>query len=184
MNGILELDGEAIDVVDAAVIRDRSWGPRPVVVPQEKNRGAYLFAMAADDHAFQAFAINPTPWQEDPIYGTTENVVSGFYVKDGVEGRLVSGTRQVLERGDDGRPQRELLLATDEHGRELHARGEMVTPLRWTCWGDIFNFWAYMQWSIDGADPAPGEVQDWFMSRHWSSVMRQRATAEIVAAHA
>lgn len=168
MNGILELDGESIEVVDAGVFRDRSWGPRPVLQAQDKARGALVFARADSGHAFQAWAMSGLPWRDDPILGTTESVASGFYVRDGVVGALTSGTRQVVERAAAGRPVREVVEATDEHGRTLHAEGLVTAGIRWPgIYGDIMAFWCHERWTLDGRD-APGEVQEWIMCRHFA----------------
>jgi hypothetical protein len=168
MNGTLEINDEHVDVVDAGVFRDRSWGPRPLVQAQDKARGALLFARANKEHGFQAWAISELPWREDPIIGTTEKVVSGFYLDGGTIGALVSGTRRVIERAPSGRPIREIVEATDEHGRTLHAEGHVTAGLRWPgLYGDIMAQWCYENWSLDGQN-APGEVQEWMMCRHFA----------------
>lgn len=173
MNGSLVLEGEPIDVVDAAVIKDRTWGPRRILIEQRKPRGSYLFARADRDNSFQAFAMSDRPWEQDPIVGAPDPVVHGFYVRDGVAGRLVSGTRRVLERHPDGRPVRETLDATDEHGRELHAVGEIVSLLKWhSPYGGVMTHWCYENWSFDGHTDAPGELQDWLMGRQMSRWIR------------
>lgn len=178
MNGTLQLGSEVIDVVDAAVIRDRSWGPRRTLRRDRKPRGAYLFARADRDHCFQAFAMSDLPWEEDPIIGTTERVVSGFYVKDGIEGRLVSGTRQVLSRSADGKPMHESITAVDEHGRTLKAEGRLVSALKWHSYlGGIMAYWCYHEWTLDGRPDVPGESQDWFANQHYSKWMRERVRA-------
>jgi hypothetical protein len=173
MNGSLVLEGEAIEVRDAAVIKDRTWGPRRILIEQRKPRGSYLFARADRDSSFQAFAMSDRPWEQDPIVGAPDPVVHGFYVRDGVPGRLVSGTRRVLERHPDGRPVRETLDALDEHGRELHAVGEIVSLLKWhSPYGGVMTHWCYESWSFDGHADAPGELQDWLMGRHMSQWVR------------
>ncbi|HEY1973260.1 MAG TPA: hypothetical protein VGH89_35280 [Pseudonocardia sp.] len=173
MNGSLVLEGEPIDVVDAAVIKDRTWGPRRILIEQRKPRGSYLFARADRDNSFQAFAMSDRPWEQDPIVGAPDPVVHGFYVRDGVAGRLISGTRRVLERHPDGRPVRETLDATDEHGRELHAVGEIVSLLKWhSPYGGVMTHWCYENWSFDGHTDAPGELQDWLMGRQMSRWIR------------
>jgi hypothetical protein len=49
------------------------------------------------------FSVADRPWEEDPVIDMVDTVTSGFYVRDGVVGRLVSGTRRCVERGPDGR---------------------------------------------------------------------------------
>jgi len=174
MNGTLVVNGETVDVVDAAVLRDRSWGPRKTIQPMNKWRGSYCFARGSAHNAFNLFSLNQTPWEQDPIEGTTEKVVSGFYVRDGVEGSLVDGTHRA-ERGPDGRPLRQIIDAVDHLGRELHAESELVSFVKWhSLYGDYMAFWCYSDWTFDGHTRAPGEVQDYFMCRHYSKWMRQK----------
>jgi hypothetical protein len=173
MSGSLVIEGESIEVRDAAVIKDRTWGPRRILIGQRKPRGSYLFARADKDNSFQAFAMSDLAWEDDPIVGVPDPVVHGFYVKDGVEGRLVSGTRRVLERHPDGRPIRETLEAVDEHGRQLVATGEIVSLLKWhSPYGGVMTYWCYENWSFDGHVDAPGELQDWLMGRQMSRWIR------------
>ena len=147
---------------DAASLRDRSWGPRPLVQAQDKARGALCFARADANNAFQAWVRSDIPWQDDPLIGTTETLTHGWYVKDGVEGDLVSGTRRVLERGADGRPLREVFEGVDEHGRTLRAEGSVVCHLKLhAIYGDIVSFWYYQNWTFGDHKEAPGEVQEW-----------------------
>jgi hypothetical protein len=168
INGTLELDDETIQVTDAGVFRDRSWGPRPVLQAQDKTRGALLFARADADHAFQAWTNSVHPWTDDPIDDAEDAIVSGFYVRDGLTGTLTSGTRRVLERAPSGRVLREVVEATDEHGRTLHAEGLVTAGIRWPgLYGDITAFWCHEHWTLDG-QPAPGEVQEWIMARHFA----------------
>ncbi len=56
--GTLLIEGERIEVSDAAVIKDRTWGPRRILIGQRKPRGSYTFARANRDNAFQAFAMS------------------------------------------------------------------------------------------------------------------------------
>ncbi|GAA5149107.1 hypothetical protein GCM10023321_12490 [Pseudonocardia eucalypti] len=173
MNGSLRIEGEAIDVVDAAVIKDRTWGPRRILIGQPKPRGSYTFARADRDNSFQAFAMSDRDWETDPLVGAADPVVHGFYVRDGVQGRLVSGVRRVLERRPDGRPVREELDAVDEHGRELHAVGTVRSLMKWhSPYGGVMTFWCYEDWSFDGHRDAPGELQDWTMGRQFSRWVR------------
>lgn len=166
INGQLEIRGEAIDVRNAAALRDRSWGPRRMVSTQNRLRGAYTYAMSPDDNGFLAFSSSELPLEDDPIIGTTERVTAGYYVKDGELGRLVSGTRQ-CERSPDGRPVRERIEAVDDRGRKLVAEGEISSLLEWPgLFGNTLVYWALQRWSFDGYQDAPGEVQDHMLFRH------------------
>jgi hypothetical protein len=182
IDGTLVVNGETVDVVDAAVLRDHSWGARKVIQPLVKWRGGYCFARGSADNAFNLFAVNQQPWEEDPFEDTTEQVVSGFYIKDGIEGALVSGERRCVERGSDGRPLRETIEAKDHLGRTLQADGEVVCMVKWPAlYGDYMVFWCYEAWSFDGHTDAPGELQDYIMCRHYSRWMRSKRGAAAVA---
>jgi len=173
ISGTLQLDGETIELHDAPTFRDRSWGPRPVLQHQDKTRGALVFARANSEHAFQAWAMSPLPWRDDPVLGTTENIASGFYVKDGVIGAITTGTRRVIDRSPTGQPIHEIVHATDEHGRALYAEGRVTVGLRWPgLYGDVMALWCLEHWTLDGV-PAPGEVQEWFMCRQFADWRRR-----------
>lgn len=173
MEGTLVIEGERIEVTDAAVIKDRTWGPRRILIGQQKPRGSYTFARANKESAFQAFAMSALPWKDDPLVGAADPVAHGFYVKDGVTGHLTGGTRMVLERRPDGTPVREVIDAVDEHGRRLYAEGEVVSLLKWhSPYGGVMTYWCYENWSFDGFDAAPGELQDWMMGRQFTAWTR------------
>jgi hypothetical protein len=104
MNGRLTVRGEKIDVVDAAVLRDHTWGPRPVRSDIDRMRGGYLYAQTPDGSSgFNIFSVSGYPIDEDPIDGTTEVITSGFYLKDGKVGHVEQGTRRCTERGEADR---------------------------------------------------------------------------------
>lgn len=173
IDGTLEIHGERVVLADCVCLKDRSWGPRRVIIPMDKKRVGYASAMVAEDHAFHVWAISQLPWDEDPLSDTTEQIVSGYYVKDGRLGEVLTGTRRCLQRGPDGRPVRELIEATDTLGRELHAEGESSgCVLRWPgCYGDYQVFICLLRWTIDGHSDVPGEVQDYMQFRTYRRFM-------------
>ena len=178
MNGSLVVNCERIDVVNAATLRDRSWGPRPMVQSMNKSRGALVFARQDADNCFQAWFKSALPWETDPLEGTTEVLTHGWYVKDGVASNLVSGVHRVLERGPDGRPLREIVEAQDELGRTLYAEGRPVCHLKLhAIYGDIVSFWYFSEWSFDSFSGVPGEVQEWIMARLYSLWHREKLCA-------
>lgn len=179
MNGTLLVNGERIDVVDAATLRDRSWGPRPLVQSMNKSRGALVFARHDADNCFQAWFKTSLPWETDPLLGTSEALTHGWYVKDGLVSDLVSGVHRVVERGPDGRPLREIVEATDQLGRKLYAEGRPVCHLKLhAIYGDIVSFWYYANWTFDGHLDAPGEVQEWIMARLYSRWRKELLAAK------
>jgi len=169
MNGVMTIRGQEIPVVNAAVLRDHSWGPRPVRSNIDRMRGGYLYGQTPDGSGgFNIFSVSEYPIDEDPIVGTTERITSGFYIKDGLRGHIENGTRRCIERGADGRPLKEIIEATDEHGRTLYAEGTVRNWLRWPgLFGDVMVFWCYETWNFDGHQEAPGELQDYMTYRHY-----------------
>jgi hypothetical protein len=157
MRGSFSVDGESYDV-DCYSMRDRSWGPRKLLAV----RLAYPWAVAADDHSFLAPACSDLPLDEDPVIGTEERIMagSGWYMRDGVKSNLVDGTLKVVERGIDGRPLREVIDATDELGRILHAEGETRNLLKLSIYGNWFDWYSLAEWEFDGAR-AYGEIEDY-----------------------
>lgn len=160
VRGTVNLEGEILDV-DCFSMRDHTWGPRPIGDPP---RACYHWAIASEADMFYVTAVSELPIDEDPIRGTTERVVTGFYIKDGIEGHLVSGTRRVVERDDDGRPRHEVIDAIDDLGRTLHADGYCRTWLKWTLYAHWFDWWALTEWEFDGLR-GWGEVNDYFTFR-------------------
>lgn len=184
MNGTLEIYGERVELRDSVCLKDRSWGPRKVLIPMDKKRVGYASAMASPDHAFHVWAISDLPWDEDPMVDTTEGIVSGYYVKDGERGEVLSGTRRCLERGEDGRPVREVIEATDTLGRELYAEGESTgCVLRWPgCYGDYMVFIVLMKYTLGDATDVPGEVQDYHAFRTYRRFMLEQRDLEAAMA--
>jgi hypothetical protein len=165
-SGRIEVGGRTIEVSDAPGVRDRSWGPRRMLSNTPRPRGSYLYGQAGPDHAFQATVLSPHPTDQDPVVGVVDQVHSGAYIRDGIIGALVSGSRRVTGRGPDGHIREQVLDAVDEHGRTLHAEGTVVHGLRWPgIYGDIMAFWSYATWELDGHPEVPGEDQEFFTSR-------------------
>jgi len=156
MTGTLVLHGEEIQI-DCFSQRDHSWGKRRYTT---NPRSDFPWAIASEDHAFHLWAISDLPFDDDPIIGTTENVITGWYRKDGVTSKVISGSRHVIERGDDGRPLSVRLEATDELGRELHAVGTAKNWLNWYAY-QMFQWWSLAEFEFDGVH-AYGEMQDLF----------------------
>ena len=128
--------------------------------------GAYPFVVASDDSHVQLYAMSELPCDEDTIEGTSERVVSGWYVKDGIKGDLTSGTRRCLEWDDRGRSRRELIEATDHLGRTLQAEGELLTWYKFTLYSDWLDIFSLAKWRFDG-QVAWGESQDYLLFRQY-----------------
>lgn len=150
--GSMLLDGERI-AIDCVSLRDRTWGPHR---PGATRSGDYFWAIASPDSHWHAI----TGTGEDGV----ERVLNGYLQRDGVCGELVSGERRVLARNGDA-PARVRLDAVDEHGRELHAEGEVQTTLRWTGWPGRLAYWTLTRWHWDG-EQGWGENQEFFPLAH------------------
>ena len=151
LTGSIVLDGERVPV-DGFSLRDRSWGPHR---PGAARSGDYLWAIA--DEREHWHAITAARSSEHP---GLDEVVNGYLVRDGELGELVTGERRVVERRA-GAPVRVELDAEDEHGRALHARGEVRSVLRWLGWPGRLTFWTLTDWRWDGHQ-GWGEDQEFF----------------------
>jgi hypothetical protein len=147
--------------VNCFALRDHSWGPRTL---DGWPRTGWSFGIASEASSFMAISSCERRWDDDPIDGTTESIVAGWYVKDGVKGNLVSGARRVVKRGDDGRPVTETISATDDLGRELRAEGEAVSLLKWTGYNDCFVWYNLASWEFDG-QRCWGELDEYYLFR-------------------
>jgi hypothetical protein len=165
LSGTITLRGERIEV-DSGSLRDHTWGPRPMFTTSPVMRGAYPFCVADDDHHFQLYAMQETPEDEDPIIGTTERVVSGWYVKDGIKGDLVSGTRRCTVRDAQGLSRHEVIEATDHLGRVLRAEADLQSWFKFTLYSDLLDVFSLAKWSFDGRE-VWGESQDYMLFRQY-----------------
>lgn len=173
VRGEVVVEGESY-AVDAWSLRDHSWGPRPEIGGADPARGGYSWAMASTSSAFQVHAMSPLPSDNDPIIGTTEKVVGGWYVKDGVMADLVSGEYRTTERRDDGAPLTVELEAVDALGRTLRATGKSRNRLQWHGYTIILNWWCLASWEFDGLE-ASGEIQDYYTLRRQRLFRRSKS---------
>lgn len=136
--GTLTLDGEHFDI-DCYAIRDRTWGPHRAGA---QRSGDYLWAVASPDDHWHALTMQSrTPG--------VEKVVGGYLHTDGRLGELVKGEHRVTKR-DNGAPAHVVIDAVDNHGRTLHAEGEVRTALRWLGWPGRLTYWALTDWRWNG----------------------------------
>ncbi|EHB58772.1 hypothetical protein MycrhDRAFT_1208 [Mycolicibacterium rhodesiae JS60] len=169
LRGTINYHGRVIEI-DCPSLRDHTWGPRPTLTTMARMRGAYPFAVAADDHHFHLYAMSMLPCDEDPIAGTTEQVVSGWYTRDGVQADLVSGTRRCLERAADGTSLYEVLDATDSLGRRLYAEGRPANWFKFTLYSDWLDIFSLTRWTFDGVE-VWGESQDYLLFRQFRKLV-------------
>jgi hypothetical protein len=151
--GTIVLHGEEI-AVDAFGMRDRSWGPRPQygqgIHGGQSMRGGYSYATASESDAFHAITMD---------FGTGAIAIHGYLMRDGEWAKLTGGSREVLERDDDGAPLRVVIEGTDEKGRELHAEGRTHNALSFLINPNLFTFNCLTEWTFDGVT-AWGEDHD------------------------
>jgi hypothetical protein len=159
LTGHVVIEGERIEV-DCFSIRDHTWSPR---YPKDVRLG-YCWAIASKERSFCVQFRSTEPFDSDPIIDTVQAIASGWYARDGVIGRVVSGTREVTSRREDGSPLTETVIVTDEHGRELVALGTSRTLLKWTGYTDVFAWYQFADWEFDGIS-SHGEMQEYFPFR-------------------
>ena len=169
LKGVIELDGEVIHV-DHWSQRDRSWGPRRLA---GNPRGLFPWAIHNKDHAFHVLAVPDLRPEEDSGIGTTERIITGWYLKDGIYGDFSSGKCQVTKRGDDGAPLTMTIDATDHLGRVFHAEGRARNMLNWHGYPFLLMWWAGYEWSFDGIT-AWGELQDYWPLQHSRELIRSQ----------
>ena len=90
VTGELRLLGERIPV-DCISVRDRSWGRRPEHLGR-RSRFSYCFGATSTNDAFLAFCRPPNHVDE------TEELTSGYLIRDGEVRRLVSATARQRTR--------------------------------------------------------------------------------------
>lgn len=160
------LGGEELEI-NCWSNRDHSWGPRRIT-PQTP-RGDFPWAIASENHAFHLTVRGELDPADDPVDGSVESILCGWYMRDGEVAAVNSGTRRCVERGADGRPIRVVLEATDSLGREFKAEGKCVNWLHWPGYPHYFQWWSLAEWQFDGVT-AWGDISDWYpthQSRRW-----------------
>lgn len=160
--GQIVLHGETIDI-DSYSVRDRSWGPRPGphVPGTSKPRGprpevdpakagrppytpmgvGYVFGTQDASEMFLAYTL-PGIWDG----AAADPVTTGYLVRGGTYGRLVSGNRRCEFDAEMGWMTKIWLEATDEHGRDLNAVGTLISHH-----GERGQGSGYFHWEWEGA---------------------------------
>jgi hypothetical protein len=176
MSGEIVLEGERI-AVDCLSCRDRSFGPhRAGSMP----RVSYSFAVADENSGFMIYTTSKHAPADDPWFGTVEPVVGGWVLKDGTTEPVTGGERR-LERFDDTRPQREVILFEDRRGRQYEANGEVRNHLFFDGYPGTHFWWCMTKWEYDGK-VCWGETQDGGSIEGWRRLFRRRLQAAAEAA--
>jgi hypothetical protein len=138
LTGALTLDAERFEI-DCYSIRDRTWGPHRPGAPRS---GDYLWAVASPDDHWHAISMESRKQGVDKVIG-------GYLFADGRLGELVKGERRVDARRDNA-PAHVAVEAVDDHGRTLHAEGQVRTALRWLGWPGRLTYWTLTDWRWNG----------------------------------
>jgi hypothetical protein len=134
VTGEIVLHGEELEI-DCISVRDRSWGPRPqgpdprkAPRPERTDRPprapegvGYPFGTASDE---EAWLLYTRPTIVDGV--ASDELSTGYLLRNGTYGHLVRGRRRTWLDPETRWISRMELEATDEHGRELEATGELV----------------------------------------------------------
>lgn len=169
MTGTLRIDGEDI-AVDCVAQRDRSWGLRDIV---NNPRGQMIWAVG-ERSSFHALAVSFRKPEDDPVVGTAEDVIIGYYLRDDAYGNLTLGegnTIAVAERDAAGRPVTYRIEATDSLGRRLEATGRVRNMFNWQGYSWLTTFWSLVEWELDG-ETVLGEGQDYWPLHHSRNFLR------------
>ncbi|MCV7102788.1 DUF7065 domain-containing protein [Mycobacterium palustre] len=170
MTGTLRVDGEVI-AIDCVAQRDRSWGIRDIV---KNPRGQMVWAVG-ENSSFHALAVSFRKPEDDPVIGTTEDVILGYYLRDGRYGDLTlteGNTIAVTRRDESGRPTTYRVRATDSLGRRLEATGRVRNMFNWQGYAWLTTFWSLVEWELDG-QTALGEGQDYWPLHHSRTFLRK-----------
>jgi hypothetical protein len=158
IEGRLRLRDEWFDV-EAATVRDRSWGPRTM---RPGLRLGNAHGTAADGRAFFVY-VNPDPDGRDVITG-------GYWWDGGVAARLVSGQR--VTRLDGDFPAEVTIDATDASGRRLHASGDCRNRQSVDAGHGLYAVLNLVRWDLGAGEPAWGENHDIWSQQDWVAAGR------------
>jgi hypothetical protein len=156
VTGTVEYRGQRRDV-DCYSIRDRSWGPR--TMPDEIRLGNAHGT--ADGFGFFVY-VNPTA-------DGTEQITSGYLLRDGVEAAIVDGVRRTTLR--EGLPVAVELDFRDAAGRTLEAKGECVNVMASNAGNGVYAVLNLIRWEHDGRE-SWGENHDVWSEKAWLAAGR------------
>lgn len=159
VTGTLRISSEVV-AVDCYEIRDKSWHVRPDLVERISPRwatGSYTYGSNAGTSFLGRTLGTETEFRAS---------FGGYLLRDGVVGRLVSGTR-VADREPGRPPHRVRVEGTDELGRTFAATGRTVNRLRVRSTPTVTSWICGTVWEdLDGA-PAWGQDQEYALGS-WS----------------
>lgn len=161
VTGSMILHGESI-AIDCFAVRDRSWGPRPQGRPKKRKSTdhdqlsgtggiGYSYGTLNEREAFLVYTV-PTL--------DSDQVVTGFLIRDGVYSHIIGGERKVAVDPEHGWVRTIDVEAHDDLGRTIKAHGEAQS---WFFKGNPGD--CQMWWWWDGVDRAVGEDQSYVSKR-------------------
>ena len=160
VTGTITLYGETM-AIDCIGMRDRTWGRRPENRPRQ---AAYVTGAADAANGFLAVTKGET---------ARDDIAYGFLRREGRTLNLVEGVRTVERSSVDGWVEAIHVVARDEAGRTLQARGVPVSRIilnRHT----FIDINSLIRWDLDGAT-GWGEDQDMSPVHRWAHYRRARA---------
>jgi len=160
--------GDDVLAVDSYGFRDRSWSVRSQFGPAlaaNAHCGGYSYATASPSDGFHAITMD---------FGGVDSTsgciaIHGYVLRDGIQAKVASGRREVLERDDaTGAPTRVAIELVDDQGRELRAEGRCVNRIGVHLNPNLFTWNCLTEWAFDGVT-AWGEDHD-----NWSASSARR----------
>lgn len=166
--GTIRLGTETIEV-DSYGFRDRSWGLRSQIGPNQFHNGApygaYSYATASERDGFHTIT-----WDR----GNGCESVHGYLLRDGEWAKLARAEREVLERdGQTGCPTEVRIVGEDELGRTLEALGSCKNRIGFPINPNLHTWNCLTEWRFDGCT-AWGEDHDNWSAREARRFFRGR----------
>ncbi|MET0986902.1 MAG: hypothetical protein ABW034_16015 [Steroidobacteraceae bacterium] len=173
--GRLRLRDEVIEV-NAPGFRDRSWGVQRPEEPLKHPPLAYIWGVGSDKETAFNLRVGDDPsrgveW--DGVYPVTASqIFHGGWLQRGGELRsIVKASRQTRRDATNlMKPLEVTIRFEDDQGESHLLRGRPVSSMWFFPWGNVFAWFEYMVWDLDGRT-AHGEVQDFtwpdYCRRFW-----------------
>ncbi len=175
--GTLRLGNETIKV-DAPGFRDRTWG---VARPEEALKHpplAYIWGVVDDGRSAFNLRIGDDPekgaeWAGAYDLGSQQIFHGGWLQIKGELRAIVKASRTTKRDASNMMKPLEVRVDFEDSAGESHVLlGRTRSAMWFLPWGNIFAWFAYLEWSLDGKT-GNGEVQDFtwpdYCRRFWNS---------------
>lgn len=162
LTGTLRIDDLEL-AVDCGSNRDRSWGARNFNKSWDSfPRHDFPWFNDGASIALNIYSIPEKPPADDPVLGETDRVLYGWFLRDGLVGKIVSGTRRAVERRADGMASVVALDGIDEHGRPVQAEGRALTFIKRPAPPGLLGFCSFVEWTLDSGETIYGQTGEIF----------------------